>query len=186
MYRDDILAYVPRCPQEEGDKRLMLDYIDRFPDTILSRENQWAHLTASGFIINADASKVLFAHHNIYKVWAWTGGHADGEADLLAVALKEAREETGVEHIRPLSRDIASLEVLAVWGHEKRGKWVPGHQHLNVSYLLVAEETDALQHRPGENSAVAWLPVSKLPELANEWQMDPIYAKLLQRARELL
>lgn len=186
MYRDDILAYVPRCEQEAGDKQLMLDYIDRFPDTILSRENQWAHLTASGFIINADASKVLFAHHDIYKVWAWTGGHADGEADLLAVALKEAREETGVEHIRPLSHDIASLEMLAVWGHQKRGRWVPGHQHLNVSYLLVAEETDALQHRPGENSAVAWLPVSKLSELANEWQMDPIYAKLLRRARELL
>ena len=184
MVREEILAYKPTCPQEVADKTMMLEYIDRFPDTILLRENQWAHMTASGFIINADASKVLFVHHNLYKVWAWTGGHADGESDMLAVALKEAREETGVQHIRPLRSEIASLELLAVWGREKRGVWVPGHQHLNVSYLLVADESDTLQCCPEENSGVAWLPVERLPQLTNEWQMDPIYAKLLKRASE--
>lgn len=186
MYRDAIANYVPRCPQEAADKAMMLEYIDRFPGTILTRENQWAHMTASGFILNADASKVLFVHHNIYKVWAWTGGHADGEADMLKVALKEAREETGALHIRPLRSEIASLELLAVWGHEKRGKWVPGHQHLNVSYLLVADEEDPLSGCPEENSGAAWLPVEQLPRLTNEWQMDPIYEKLLSRAREWL
>lgn len=186
MFRDEILAYQPRCEQEESDKQIMLDYIARFPDTILSRENTWAHMTSSGFIVNADVSKVLFVHHDIYKVWAWTGGHADGEGDLLSVALREAREETGVIHVRPLSRDIASLDLLAVWGHWKRGKWVSSHQHLNVTYLLVADEGDCLASCPGENSGVAWLSIDTLPELANEWQMDPIYAKLIQRARALL
>lgn len=186
MYRDEILAYVPRCGQEEADKQVMLDYIDCFPDTILTRENLWAHITSSGFIVNADVTKVLFVHHDIYKVWAWTGGHADGDGNLLSVALREAREETGVIHVRPLSTKIASLDLLAVWGHWKRGTWVPGHQHLNVTYLLLADEADELTSRPGENSGVAWLPAAKLPELANEWQMDPIYAKLLERARALL
>ena len=129
-------------------------------------------------MVNADGTRVLMAHHNIYKVWAWTGGHADGEGDLLSVALREAREETGVEHIRPLSPAIASLDILPVWGHVKRGKWVPSHQHLNVSYLLVADERDALQIREGENSRVGWLPAER--------QMDGVYAKLLARARELL
>lgn len=184
MYREEILAYRPTCPQEAADKAMMLEYIDRFPDSILKRENRWAHMTASGFIINADASKVLFVHHNIYKVWAWTGGHADGEADLLAVALKEAREETGAQHIRPLRNEIASLELLAVWGHEKRGVWVSGHQHMNVSYILVADENDALHYCPEENSGVAWFPVERLSTLINEWQMVPIYAKLLSRAQE--
>lgn len=184
MYRKEIAAYKPTCPQEVADKAMMLEYIDRFPDTILLRENRWAHMTASGFIINADASKVLFVHHNIYKVWAWTGGHADGEPDMLKLALKEAREETGAQSLRPLRPEIASLELLAVWGHEKRGKWVPGHQHLNVSYVLVADEEDHLQYCPEENSGVAWLPVESLSRLTNEWQMDPIYEKLLTRARE--
>lgn len=186
MFRREIMAYVPRCEQEESDRKIMLDYIDRFPDTILTRENTWAHMTASGFIVNADVSKVLFVHHNIYKVWAWTGGHADGDGDLLAVAMREAQEETGVTHIRPMSREIASLDLLAVWGHEKKGKWVSSHQHLNVTYLLVADEGDSLKSCPGENTGVAWLPVERLPLLTNEWQMDPIYDKLIRRARALL
>lgn len=186
MYRDEIASYVPRCEQEEGDKRVMLDYIDRFPATILTRENEYAHMTGSGFIVNADATKVLFVHHDIYKVWAWTGGHADGDGDLLSVALREAREETGVLHVRALSTAIASLDILPVWGHVKRGRWVSSHQHLNVSYLLVADENDPLASRPGENSGVAWLSAERMLELTNEWEMDPVYTKLLERARALL
>ena len=186
MYRDEIEAYVPQSPQEEGDRRMILEYIRRFPADILTRDNAIAHITSSGFVVNADASRVLMAHHNIYRVWAWTGGHADGDGDLLAVALREAREETGVEHIRPLSEKIAAVDILPVWVHVKRGKWVPSHQHLNVSYLLVADDRDPLEVRAGENSKVGWLPAEKLLEYTNEWQMDGVYTKLLERARRLL
>ena len=186
MYVDEIRAYTPQNEQEAADQRLILEYIRLFPDNILTRDNEIAHLSSSGFVVNADGTRVLMAHHNIYRVWAWTGGHADGEGDLLSVALREAREETGVEHIRPLSPAIASLDILPVWGHVTRGKWVPSHQHLNVSYLLVADESDALQIREGENSRVGWLPAERLLEYTNEWQMDGVYAKLLARARELL
>ena len=186
MYWDDITAYVPQNEAEAGDKAMFLEYLRRFPDSLLSRDNRIAHLTASGFVVSADGAKVLMAHHNIYKVWAWTGGHADGDPDLLSVALREAREETGAEHVRPLSPAIASLDILPVWGHVKRGAWVPSHQHLNVTYLLTADETDPLRPREGENTGVAWLPADRLPELTGEWQMDGIYAKLLDRARALL
>lgn len=186
MYADDIRDYVPRSEQEATDRRIILEYIDRYPDTVLTRENEYAHMTSSGFVVNADATKVLMAHHNIFKVWAWTGGHADGDADLLAVALREAQEETGVSHIRPLSTAIASLDILPVWGHVKRGKYVAAHQHLNVTYLLVADETDELAVREGENTRVGWLPADKLLEYTNEWEMDHVYLKLLERARELI
>ena len=155
MYVDEIRAYTPQNEQEAADQRLILEYIRLFPDNILTRDNEIAHLSSSGFVVNADGTRVLMAHHNIYRVWAWTGGHADGEGDLLSVALWEAREETGVEHIRPLSPAIASLDILPVWGHVKRGKWVPSHQHLNVSYLLVADERDALQIRRGRTAGWA-------------------------------
>ncbi len=183
MYREEIGNYVPQNQQEVGDKEMMLEYLRLFPDGLLTRENKIAHFTASGFVVNADATRVLMAHHNLYKVWAWTGGHADGEGDLLSVALREAREETGVEHIRPLTRELASLEILPVWGHVKRGVWVPAHQHLNLTYLLTADESDPLHYREGENTGAAWLPADKLLELTNEWQMDGIYTKLLERAR---
>ena len=186
MYWDEIAAYRPRSEQEEADQRQMLDYIRQFPDTILSRDNPIAHFSSSGFVVNADASRVLMAHHNLYRVWAWTGGHVDGEADFLAVALREAREETGVTHIRPLSDAIASLEILPVWGHVKRGRYVPSHLHLNVSYLLLADENDPLSVREGENTRVGWLPAAELLSYTNEWEMDGVYTKLLERARNLL
>lgn len=186
MYLDEIRAFTPLCAQEESDQKLMLEYIRLFPDTVLTRENRIAHITASGLVINGDGTKVLFAHHNIYRVWAWTGGHADGVGDLCAVALREAREETGITHIRPLSPAAASLEILPVWGHMKRGSYVSAHQHLNVTFLLTADEGQALSVHPEENSRVGWLPADRLPELTNEWEMDEFYAKLLSRARVLL
>lgn len=186
MYIDDIRAYVPRTAAEEADKRQILDYVNRFPDTILTRENPIAHITASGFILSRDGNWVLMAHHNIYRVWAWTGGHADGDGDLLSVALREAREETGAEHIVPLSPAIASVEILPVWGHVKRGKYVCAHQHLNVSYLLTADRDSPLTVREGENTRVGWLPADRLLEETNEWQMDEVYIKLLERGRALL
>lgn len=186
MYWDEIAAYRPRSEQEEADQRQMLDYIRQFPDTILTRDNPIAHFSSSGFVVNADASRVLMAHHNLYRVWAWTGGHVDGEEDFLAVALREAREETGVTHIRPLSDTIASLEILPVWGHVKRGRYVPSHLHLNVSYLLLADENDPLSVREGENTRVGWLPAAELLSYTNEWEMDGVYTKLLERARNLL
>ena len=186
MFREDIAAYVPQSQAEAADKAQILYYVNQYPDTILTRENTIAHITASGFILSGDGEWVLMAHHNIYRVWAWTGGHADGEGDLLSVALREAREETGAEHIRPLSTAIASLEILPVWGHVKRGKYVCAHQHLNVSYLLTADRDGPLTPRPGENTQVGWLPAARLLELTNEWQMDEVYTKLLERGRALL
>ena len=186
MYADALRAYSPQNEQEDADRRMILEYIRRFPDNILTRDNAIAHMTSSGFVVNADASKVLMAHHNLYRVWAWTGGHADGEADLLAVALREAREETGAEHVRPLSAQIASVDILPVWGHVKGGRYVCAHQQLNVSYLLVADETDPLRAREGENTRVGWLPAERLLEYTREWQMDGVYTKLLARARALL
>lgn len=186
MYADDIRAYRPQSEQEEVDRHIILEYIEAYPNTVLTRQNEYAHLSSSGFVVNHDATKVLMAHHNIYKVWAWTGGHADGDGDLLAVALREAVEETGIAYISPLSAEIASLDILPVWGHMKRGKFVAAHLHLNVTYLLVAEETGDLTVREGENTKVGWLPAERLLEYTNEWEMDGVYLKLLERAKGLI
>ena len=73
MYVDEIRAYTPQNEQEAADQRLILEYIRLFPDNILTRDNEIAHLSSSGFVVNADGTRVLMAHHNIYRVWAWTG-----------------------------------------------------------------------------------------------------------------
>ena len=95
---NQIAAYRPCCEQEETDRRLILQYAEIFDD-LFTRQNEMAHFTASAWIVTPDRSHALMAYHNLYDSWAWLGGHADGEQELLSVALREAREESGVAHV---------------------------------------------------------------------------------------
>ena len=122
------------------------------------------------------------AYHNIYNSWSWLGGHADGEADLLQVAIREVREESGVSFVEPLTEDIFSIEVLTVDGHEKRGAYVPSHLHLNITYLLEASENEETRIAEEENSGVKWFPLSEaVAASSEEWFRERIYTKLNQK-----
>ena len=172
-----LMAYTPWNDQEARDRDVMLEAIER-QYAVLTRDNPFAHFTASAWIVNPDRTKVLMAYHNIYKSWAWTGGHADGDADLLAVALREAREETGAAGLRPVTGSIHSLEVLPVNAHVKRGQFVSAHLHLNLTYLLTADDALPVRPKPDENSAVAWLPLAEAADCREEPFMAVIYQKL--------
>lgn len=181
---ESIKNYNPYNEQEEKDKELILKCIETYED-ILFRENVITHITSSGYIVNKDRTKVLMIHHNIYNSWAWTGGHADGDPDLLHVALKEAREETGIKHIKPVTNDILSLDVLTVNGHIKKGKYVSSHLHLSVTYLLEADEHDDLYIKPDENSGVMWIPINEIREYSTEPHMIVLYDKLNKKISQL-
>ena len=141
-----------------------------------------AHFTASAWRVNQAHDKVLMIYHNIYHSWAWTGGHADGDQDLLHVALKEAREETGITNLKPVSEGIFSLEMLTVDGHVKRGEYVSSHLHANVTYLLEADETDTLHIKPDENSGVRWFALDEALKACSEpWMAEHIYKKLNEK-----
>lgn len=184
MIREDIAAYVPYNEQEARDKSLILDFIAKNEDAFY-RTNPVAHMTASAWVVNPARDKVLMAYHNIYSSWSWTGGHADGEENLLAVALREVREETGAEHIRPVSPDIFSIEALTVDGHEKRGAYVSSHLHLNVTYLIEADERDVLRACEGENSGVRWFTSEDALKASTEpWFVERIYKKLSAKLKE--
>lgn len=181
-----IINYKAREAQEINDKKIILKYISAFEDDILTRNNEIAHMTSSGFILNKKCSKVLMIHHNIYNTWTWTGGHADGEEDLLKTALKEAIEETGLKNIEPLNGEIASIDILPVWGHIKRGSYVSAHLHLNASYILIADEKDDLFINKDETSGVAWISVDEMASHSNEPFLIEIYYKLIKKAKEEL
>lgn len=183
-YKEDILRYIPVNEQEQVEKRVILDYINQFPDNILLRENEFAHLTSSGFILNKDMNKVLMIYHKIYDTWAWTGGHADGDEDLLYVALKEAKEETGVKNVVPLTDEIASIDILPVWGHKKRGQFVATHMHLNVAYILIADEEEELILNEEETNGVKWIGIDEVEKYSTEKDIVPIYKKLIDYARK--
>ena len=208
---DEIRLYQPWTDKETWEKQQILDFMEKNPDCLL-RGNRIAHMTASAWVVNRQRTKVLMAYHKIYDSWAWLGGHTDGEADLLQVAMKEACEEAGLRpaaaagepgseegraaadrgsaaaagSLRPVREEIFSLETLTVDGHMKPGSWVPSHLHLNLTYLLEAEEDQPLQVCEAENTGVAWFSLTDALSASTEpWFVERIYNKLNEKLKVL-
>ena len=204
--RDAVAAFEPFNEQEAADKRVILHALDTDPDCF-DRSAQ-AHMACSIWVVDPSFTQTLLVYHNIYDSWSWIGGHADGECDLAAVALRELQEETGVAHarlvageahgtddasavpaptvdgLRPLCGPggVYSLEVLTVDGHEKRGAYVSSHLHLNVTYLAIADPAEPIRIKPDENSGVRWVPLEDAIRLSTEqWIRDRIYRKLIDK-----
>ena len=99
--------------------------------------------------------------------------------------MKEAKEETGIKNVEPISKDIYSLELINVNGHEKRGKYVGSHVHLNVTYLLEADESEEIRIKEDENSGVKWVPIDDILNVTSEvWVRDRVYAKILDKMKK--
>ena len=181
---EQLNRYHPWNPQEERDLAEMLRRL-REGQALYHREPE-AHFTASAWVVSPDRQQVLMAYHNLYDSWAWLGGHADGERDLLATALREVEEDSGLKAV-PLSEDIFSLEILTVSGHEKQGRYVSSHLHLNVTYLLEADPTAPLRCKEDENSRLAWFsPEGAIAASSEPWLRERVYRKLNEKLRKSL
>ncbi len=172
--------YVPLNEQELTDQKLILDFIDTNSNA-LERTNLAAHVTSSAFVVNESMTKILFAYHKIYDSWAWVGGHADGNPDLLEVAIKEAMEETGISKVTPYDDHIFTIDVIQVMNHMKHGKYVPDHLHLNAAFLLIADEHDSLSINHDENSGVAWFDIHDVFNHVSEKRMISVYKKAFDK-----
>ena len=160
---DDLKAsiekFTPYNEQEEVDKSIMLKYLNGFDD-VLTRQNEFAHFSSSAFVLNKDHTKILMEFHKIYKSWAWPGGHADGDNDLLYVAMKESKEETGIKTVTPISK-------------------------LNVTYLLEADESETIRAKEDENTGVMWVSIDKIFEYSTEeWVKNRVYAKIIEKMKK--
>lgn len=179
--RASIEAFQPFNEQETADKAVILQALESVPD-VFDRSAQ-SHMACSIWVVDSARTQTLMVYHNIYNSWSWIGGHADGEANLAAVALRELEEETGVAGARLLNDGaVYSVEVLTVDGHVKRGAYVSSHLHLNVTYLAEADPAEPLRIAPDENSGVRWVPLDQACALSTEpWIRDRIYRKLIDK-----
>ncbi len=180
---EEIQKYQPYNEQEENDKRIMLKTISQVEDS-LTRENETFHFTTSAWIVNPTRTKILMIYHNIYNSWAWVGGHADGNANLLEVCQREIQEETGVQHLKLLSDGVFGLSIQTVKAHIRKGKYVSAHLHYDLQYLFEVNEEEPLMIKPDENSQVGWLEVDTFLEKVSEEHMKPIYQKLMKKVKE--
>lgn len=184
---EDLRAFSPSCEQEAADRDFILQRLASDPEAF--DRTSPAHMACSVWTVNPTFTQTLLVYHNIYDSWSWIGGHADGQRDLAAVALRELAEETGVAHAKLVPcgpGNLLSCEVLTVDGHEKRGAYVSSHLHLNVTYLAVADPAEHVRIKVDENSGVRWVPLDDAVALSTEpWIRDRIYRKLIAKTREL-
>ena len=174
------------CPWNEQEARDQEEILARLArgEALYTRENTDAHVTASGWVVSPDRKQVLMAYHNLYDSWAWLGGHADGERDLLKTAMREVMEESGLTEVKPVSEEIYSVEILTVNGHEKHGSYVSSHLHLNVTYLLEADPMLPVHNKPDENSRVAWFSLEEAVKRSSEpWIRERIYKKVNEKLK---
>ena len=176
--------YVPYNEQEKEDIALMIKAEEIFGQ-ILTRENEFCHLTASAFIVNREHTKVLCIYHNIYKSWSWVGGHADGDDNMLYVAQKETGEETSLKNFIVVQEMPISVEILPVKSHVRKGKYVAAHSHFNVTYLFEADEHDAIHIQEDENSNIGWLTFDELLSKSDEAHMIPVYEKIIEKIKQM-
>lgn len=183
--KKQLSEYYPENSQEKSDKKILLNLLSE-EKNIFTRQNKNSHFTASSWIVNQNRDKVLMIYHNIYDSWSWTGGHADGNENLLEVAINEAKEETGLKEIKVLLKSIFSIEILDVNEHMKKDQCISKHLHLNVTYLLEANDKDELKIKLDENSGVKWIKIDDIDKICKEEHMNIIYKKLNKKLQKYL
>ncbi len=179
--KDLFESYVPWNEQETMDRLMILQAFTHFDD-LLTRENAILHLCASPWILSRDHKQVLLIYHRIYDSWGWSGGHCDGDPNLWEVALREGQEETGITSLRLARKEPLAIDVLSVPRHEKNNKFVNGHLHINVTYLVYGDPSLPLAYKEDEVKGARWFDIDCLSQIIRERSMLPVYEKLNEKA----
>ena len=123
---------------------------------------------------------MLVVYHNIYDAWIFPGGHADGEENLLSVAVREVEEETGLK-TKVLDKSIFAISASPIMGHVKKGKYVPAHTHLDVVYLLEADDKEPLVFREDESKGVKWIPLEEATGNSIVDFIRPVHKRMIEK-----
>lgn len=157
LARAHVVAALPTDPADEETRRQVLDFVDAHPDA-LHRSCQEGHLTGSGMVVDPTTRRFLFMLHAKLGVWLQPGGHADGDAALPGVALREATEETGIAGLRVATPAI-DLDI-----HRVEPPGEPAHLHLDARYLVLAPP-GAVANGNHESHDLRWAGIDELPAL---------------------
>lgn len=180
--KQTIKNYITYNEDEDVEKEVFLEFLNNY-DNYLSRDNKIGHITTSAVVLNKEHTKMLMCYHNIYDSWAWLGGHADGESDLIKKVKEEVQEETGIT-AKLLNDNPLSINIICVHPHYKNDKYVNSHLHFDISYLLEADENDTIKSKDDENKAVAWVPLEQVILASTEEHMHPVYNKILNKIND--
>lgn len=151
MTLNDLLnQYTPVFEEEKKTKEDMLQFLKMNHDCF-ERSCIPGHFTGSAWLLNKDHTHALLLHHKKLNKWLQLGGHCDGDLDVLAVAIREAQEESGIMGIEPLSTEIFDIDIHIIPARKDE----PEHLHLDVRFLLCVT-TDETIVKNEESIALQW------------------------------
>ena len=179
--RQEIENYIPFDEQEKKDKEQFLRFIDTFDD-VLTRDNIFGHFSASAFLVNKKRNKMIVVYHIINDGWIYPGGHADGDDNLLSVAVREVEEETGLK-AKILDENIYAIQSAPVKGHIKSGKYVSSHIHFDVLYLMEADDRIPLKYKENESKGVKWISLEEADDKTMCDFIRPIHKKIIEKLK---
>lgn len=167
MHRQELLnllhQYKTSFMEEAAYRSRSIAFVQQHTDCFY-RELWPAHVTGSSWVVNQARSHVLMLHHKKHDQWFQPGGHADGHADILAVALRETSEETGLDLslIKLLSSRIFDIDIHSIPAMHNE----PAHEHIDIRFLV---EIDSSLNIPGNNEShqVIWVPLQNVSNYNN-------------------
>jgi len=163
-------TYAERHPQEATAIDQFVDFVHR-NERCFDRDLWAGHVTGSAWLVDGSGRRVLLTHHRKLGRWLQLGGHSDGDPRPLAVAIQEAREESGLDVV-PLSREIFDLDI-----HEiPARKQDPAHLHYDVRFALQVTGDEAFRVS-AESLDLAWVPIEELDRFTDESSMLRMAAK---------
>lgn len=175
--RELLARHVAADAKERADLERMRDFAARL-ERPFSRSQVEAHFTGSAVVVDAAGERIVLVHHGKLKRWLQPGGHADAAdaGHMEATALREAREETGCRvHLHPTAPRPLDVDIHTIPARKDE----PEHLHLDVRYLVVAEDPEALAHDPNESFGAQWLPWDEALARADEAPLR----RMLEKAR---
>ena len=175
MHRDYLLRllnqYNPHIEQEIEHKDRIIAFVQD-NENCFERELETGHITSSSWLLNKDASHAMLLHHKKLDKWFQPGGHADGDSNILAVAIKEAQEESGIQSIEHVSEEIFDVDVHLIPANSKDKE----HFHYDIRFLLQVKSDEELQVSE-ESRELRWISKNKEDLLTDEPSVTRMFYK---------
>ena len=171
-----IETYIYTYPRERAPYDMLSFY--KTERAVFSKSNKKGHFTGSGWIVSPDKRKILMTHHKVINKWLQLGGHADGEGDLLKVALRESTEESGFRNFKVLSETIFDLDIHKIPKTDSE----TSHSHYDVRFLLEADSNKESIVVSDESYDVAWIPIESVLRLNPETSIR----RMIEKTKTLL
>lgn len=156
-----LLTFQTSYQEENGYVKRFLELLEH--PRCFHRDHLPGHLTGSSWILNSTQDHVVLVHHAKLNKWLQPGGHADGDENLLRVALKEAQEETGLTRLQLFNNSFFDIDIHVI----PAGKSFPDHEHFDVRFLFMADDKEALQISD-ESNDLQWIALKDLEKFNAE------------------